>query len=163
MKHAKKLLALLLAFVMAFGMGVSALATEAPRIVTHPQNQKITHGESCTLSVDVYVPAGWAAEYQWLKGYPPATIHGETGESLRLSPGDSFYPPGKKYYISAMSYECMITLRDGDGTVLRLDSHSATVYAHPTLGWRIAGFLLSAFEFLTFPFRFLFYIFFAWE
>ena len=174
MKHAKKLLALLLACVMAFGLGVSALAEEPlPQIITQPRDQTITNGDSFTLSIEMVVPAGWAVEYQWVVVYYNAygeiraeEIQGATQPILRLSPGDAFYPPyppEAKRYGSSLNYRCDITVRNGDGVVLKPDSHPAIVSLKPTLGWRIVGYLLSALEILTAPFRFLYYIFFAWE
>ena len=174
MKHVKKLLALLLAIIMAFGIGVSALAEEPlPQIITQPRDQTITNGDSFTLSIEMVVPAGWAVEYQWVVVYYNAygeiraeEIPGATQPSLRLSPGGAFYPPyppEAKRYGSSLNYRCNITVRHGDGAVLKPDSHPASIGLKPTLGWRIVGFLLSAFEFLTFPFRATYYIFFGWE
>ncbi|MCL2300738.1 MAG: hypothetical protein FWC27_11420 [Firmicutes bacterium] len=175
MKHAKKLLALLLAFVMAVGLGVSVLAEEPlPDIITQPRSQTITNGDSFTLSVEMYVPAGWAVEYQWVvvsygvyEEIRAEEIQGATQQSLRLSPGDPFYPPyppEAKRYGSSLYYRCNIrTVRNGDGAVLKPDSHPAEVYLKPTLGWRIANFLLGIWDFLTTPFRYIYYAFFGWE
>jgi len=161
MKYAKKLLALLLACVMAFGLGVSALATgEAPYIVTQSQNLTIAHGDSITLSVEVYVPTGWAVEYQWF--FSSQKIQGATEPILRLSPGDPCYPQGEERYTLVTSISCEITLRNEDGTVLKLTSESSLI-VETTIGWKIINFLRSILSYplwlLMLPFTLLLYLF----
>ncbi|MCL2495238.1 MAG: hypothetical protein FWE98_06235 [Oscillospiraceae bacterium] len=104
MKHAKKPLALLLALVIALGLGVSAMAEEeldVPYIITQPQNQNLPYGAAITLSVEVYLPEGWTAEYQWYIRHrwfqeygftnDKYILDGATEPTLLLSPGDPWY------------------------------------------------------------------------
>jgi len=174
MKHAKKLLALLLAFIMAFGIGVSAMAAETiydPFLVPQPWDQTITNGDSFTLSIEVDVPEGWQAEYQWFEGsyrgfegHPKIDIQGAAAPILSLSPGNPAYPSvQKKWHDTAKLYGCRITLRDGGGTVRNIESNWAYVFAVPTLGWKIVRFMEDVWLFLTAPFRAIYYIFFGWE
>ena len=61
MKHTKKLLALLLTFIMAIGIGIPITAEEndLPYVITPPKDITIAYGRSFKLSVEVYVPEGW--------------------------------------------------------------------------------------------------------
>ena len=162
-----KLLALLLACAMAFGLGVSALAMETPYFISHTQSQTITRGDSCTFSVDVYIPAGWTAEYEWF--ISGQRIQGATESSLRLSPGDPGYPQGGKRYETLIAgIRCEIPLRHESGTFITLSS-SCGLSVEPPMAWFwnivrvLRNVVLFPLQWLTAPFRFLYYIFFAWE
>jgi len=165
MKHTKKPLALLLAFLMAFGVGVFAMAEEedvteepiaaeelmiaeeaapaeeepdVPYIITQPQDQNFPYGADIVLSVEVYLPEGWTAAYQWYarhERYRETAFandkylrDGATEATLQLSPGDRWYDSSFPYQ-DRFDYPlfCEVTCRHANGTVLVLNSATASV------------------------------------
>jgi len=122
---------------------------DVPYIITPPQWQTITRGDSFTLSVEVYLPQGWIAAYQW-QGYNGSVyvdLPGATESILQLSSRDSEYPDaGRPWWNGGRSYRCMITLQDEDGTVSNLISKHADVDVEPTRFWKAFGFIGSIAE-----------------
>jgi len=130
----KKPLTLLLALVIAIGLGVPAMAAPGFSIVAQPRDTTINFGESFTLSVEAEGPAGQSAAYQWRRvgGSWNYSIPGATGPTLHLSYGDDAYPdafPRNDSYAPA-SYQCVITLVPGNET---LTSARATVAVRPII------------------------------
>ena len=155
MKQIKQPLALLLTFLMALGVGVFAAAEETPDlpyiVSLWPATTTLNGKNSFTMSVDVHLPEGWTAEYQWQRsttsGY--VDISGATGPTYSLSPGDQEYPKRNKgfqpwwnYYCS---YQCQITARAADGTVVELEGETS-VLLEPTPFWKTVGSILRVLE-----------------
>jgi|GEM_PF-1315061 len=122
MKHLRNPLALLLALMLAFGIGASAMAeeieleteaamespaeiAEAPvtpsavdwnglYVITDlPEDLYVPRGESFTLSVEISVPDAVEVKYQWYVGYGDyVPIEGATSPTLQLSSNDAYYP-----------------------------------------------------------------------
>ena len=141
MKHAKKLLALLLALALALGIAIFAMAEEpdVPYIVTQPQEQTYAYGTAFTVSVQVYLPEGWTAEYQWyfnslsITGLSYFELPGATASSMRLSPGDYGYPhePFRPYMPTDDLYYCQIIVRDENGVSTNLTSEVVRISIQP--------------------------------
>jgi len=124
MKHTKKLLALLLVLLLAFGLAMPATAAvnwDEFKITKQPQGLTIKEGESFTLSVEVNVPAGLEVEYQWRRG--STFIKNATSPQLHLSPDHPMYPPDGRLGGVEVSYDCWITAyeKDNVGIVLKTD------------------------------------------
>lgn len=138
----KKPLALLLAFALVIGIGVPAFAEDEPRILTQPQSKNLPYGADIVLSVEVYLPAGWKAEYQWEhrngdEAFPDSEyfeyISGATESTLRLSPGDSAYDMISPYQEGVdRIYCCGVTFRGPTTNIfLRTDEASVTLGNKP--------------------------------
>jgi len=87
MRHANRLIALLLTLVLAFGVTLPALAegkSEAeadpamPVITVQPQGVTVRGKKSATLSVQAHIPNGDEIGYRWYRF--PNEIVGETSE-----------------------------------------------------------------------------------
>ena len=138
MKNLRKPLALLLALMLAFGIGAPAMAeevgfeaeaamespvqaAEAPvaaaavnwdefSIINVSQTQIISRGESCTLSVEVNIPDGIdEVTYQWSS--TGEILAGATANTLQVRPDDAYYPKDAYHYTG---FSCSITAIDND-------------------------------------------------
>jgi len=129
MKTTKKLLALLLAAVLALGLGApaSALGLEedwpAFAITAQTQDMEVPYGESFTLRVELNIPNGLTVGYAWyreLSGNTVTEIGNSDAPALTLSPGSPHYPTsGKPYLAASETYFCRIVDMDktGNGNV----------------------------------------------
>jgi len=135
MRPTNRLIALLLALVLAFGLTLPTLAEgDGPinwddfYIITPPQDQTVAYGESIVLSVEANAPAGTTLTYKWTHG----DDHIGYESSIRLSPSDPGYPTLTPYYNARENYLCYVTASatnaDGGGR-LTLCRVSATVLA----------------------------------
>ena len=146
MKHAKKLLALLLALLLGLGLSATAMAEDGDTaqadevsqevnwddfyIISQPPAElTIPFGEEFTLSVEVNVPEGAEVSYRWYKEWDNTSgsdlISDSTEPNLHCSPGDSYYPANSGIYIDPFrttkaTYFCIITAKemDKDGNVV---------------------------------------------
>ena len=112
MKHLKKSLAVLLALIMALGLGLPAMAEDdywwkGIEVIVHPQGNEgretiIKSGESFTVEAELRgtenLPEGWRVTYYWsvevMAGdyYNSYTTTTATEPILHVSPGDEAYP-----------------------------------------------------------------------
>ena len=144
MKYPKRMLAALLALILALGLALPAMAAGPQSainwddfyIITQPQNLTVAHGESFTLSVEVNVPDGVTVTYQWFStqiGMATNAISGATQPVLTLSPDNPHYPIAfRPYQSTRASYIVHITAiaEDNDGNIIEtrtLDSSRASV------------------------------------
>lgn len=96
MKRTKNLLALLLAALLAFGIGVPATAAG----VNAPAEYAIPYGEDFTLQAQIPVPAGVNVSYQWYyyeNNEIRRDIQGATGPTLSVAYGAPYYPSHNPY------------------------------------------------------------------
>jgi len=118
MKFSKRMLAALLTFTLALSLGLPAMAAVNWNefvFTKQPRNITIKHGDSFTFSVEVNVPNGVEANYQWClwEGENPE-IAGATGPELRLGLDDPFYPPYDRFGGTSTSYRCYVTAYEKD-------------------------------------------------
>ncbi|MCL2106236.1 MAG: hypothetical protein FWH26_04140 [Oscillospiraceae bacterium] len=156
MKHTKRLFAALLTLALALPIALPAAAVnwDEFRITTQPESRYIKHGGSCTLSVEVNVPAGTEETYQWFH-YPEGDwvpITGANASELEVSPGKSYYPKYDFFGNFSTSFYCEITAyeKDSEGTVIstrKRESNWASVYTD-------RAFLAKVFLFMAEPFTY---------
>ena len=152
MKHTKRLLAVLLTLALALALALPAMAAvnwNEFRIISHPQDITIRHGESFTLSVEVNVPEGVEVEFQWYRS-SSTPIEGATSSELHLSPSDQFYPEVSALGGSTATYMIRITAheKDDDGNIISsrtLASRHVTVTTERTFWGRLYGVTLEPF------------------
>ena len=153
----KKLLALLLAFVLAFGIGIPAMAeeTNVPYIITPPKDLTIGYGRSFILSVEVHVPEGWTVEPRWLV---PTVIKKETSTLLTYGPYENAFRIGGSDWIT---FDYYIDCYDKDGNLFQLPPQTAHVHAKIMSRWaentlgRSNGAGIAFWILIVFPFSFL--------
>jgi hypothetical protein len=166
MKHTKKLLSLLLVFVLAFALAIpAAYAQEGESlfvwdefyIITQPQGKTVPHGESFTLSVEVSVPAGATVTYQWYL-FNGSLIEDAATSTLQLGSSDPGYPQmpkatsGNVGYYRAEHYYCIINAyeKDTEGTIIdsaTLNSDYAAVKVENTFWEKLYSVTLEPFVF----------------
>lgn len=120
---AKKPLALLLAIALVLGIGVPAVADDAPAddlpyVITPPKDLTIAYGRRCKISVEVYLPEDWTAEFDWNSnpGNPFSTIDGHGTSEVHYNG-----------YIGTRDYTCDITATHKNGTVFALPQQRARI------------------------------------
>lgn len=139
MKHAKRLLALLLTLALAFGLTAPIAFAQDQSLVDwddfyavgqlQPFSQFVSYGDSFTVSAEVNIPDGVdEVVYRWYRDWDNGVlIEGAAGPALRLGPKDSAYPSSKatlaagsqsgsrqdSYYCEIIAYE-----KDGGGAVI---------------------------------------------
>jgi len=155
MKHAKRLLALLLTLIFSLCLALPAIAAQPSvnwddfYIVTPLKSMNVPVGESFTLRVDVNIPEGVEVEYKWLQALDYIPIEGAGN-----SPTFQYTLKNRDDYISVrcivIGYE-----KSEDGTVLsqkELNAGYSTVYAEESaarvLFNKIVLALLAPFEWL---------------
>jgi|GEM_PF-5106142 len=120
MKHLKKLFALMLAFILALGIGTPAMALEEEdtfRVITGNQRITLPYGSEIDFGVELYLPEGWTVEYEWWSD-PVTDLTGATGPTMHFSPGDAGYPVAGRPYESAWrNYYCSMLIRDEAGDI----------------------------------------------
>lgn len=82
MKTTKRVLGILLALTLVFGIALTAMAEDisyAPVITQQPEEVYVRAGMSFTLSVEATVPEGGTLSYQWYQN--GNVIEGATGSS----------------------------------------------------------------------------------
>jgi len=134
----KRLLAIILAVVMAAGLAVPATTIEIEAqesetqpsvnwddfyIVTQPKDLTFQRGESLTFSVKVNVPEGVEVAYQWYRSNPVPLRPIGNEAILQLSPDDISYPAFSAYDFwvpSSVSVYCEVTAyeKNDEGHVL---------------------------------------------
>ena len=124
-KFAKKLLTLLLAALLAFGVSAPAMALnkEDIKITMTGPKQPLPFGSEFTLSVKVEEPLPEGVEiasYQWFyRGND--IMSGETESTLHRAPGELHYPRASYPYESGDTwYSCRVTFseQDADGNMV---------------------------------------------
>jgi len=124
MKQFKRLLALGLAFALAIGLALPAMAVvnwDDFRITKQPQNLTIQKGESFTLGVEVTIPDGVEVGYEWY-GAGARRIADKTDPVLQIGPSDSAYPSDYTNRAAETSYRCKITAYEKDSTGETIES-----------------------------------------
>ena len=157
MKHTKKLLAILLTFVLALTLGLPAFAEvnwDDFRFTKGASfKQIVKHGKSFTIFVEVNIPDGVdRVEYQWYRILNNKLIEGATTATLQLSPNDPDYPNssnsrrGTGGYLDA-GYECVVTgYADGDVILSKtLKSGEFSVSVEGTFGDKLYSITISPF------------------
>ena len=141
MKHAKRILAALLALILALSLAMPAMAARFNwdnfYVTERPKNQTIKHGEGFSLSAAANIPEGVTeVTYQWSYRRDGASrvIEGADTPTLAVGSDDPWYPEyswlkNTKYagWLPA-DYSCTITayVKDDDGTVTASKAISAT-------------------------------------
>ena len=136
MKHTKTLLALLLAALLALGVGVPAMAVSAGDIkisITGPDT--VPYGEAFTLNLSIDEPLPEGVEitnYRWRAASTTGTIlEGPEEATLHVTSKDSFYPwtlsrflniefDATPYLSKMAMYECRVTFveKDSEGNAI---------------------------------------------
>lgn len=117
MKHAQRLLALLLTALLAFSLSAPAMAVTREDITITGPAGVVPFGQAFTLRVAVDLPDGTeVVAYQWWcdksGGY---RIDGATDADLYVTLGDACYPEAyKPYYPARRNYACIVTFAEKD-------------------------------------------------
>ena len=133
MKQSKKLLAILLTLALALTLAApAAFADEEatkPAInwddfyITSqpPEELSLPFGSDITLRIEVNAPEGTEVTYQWL-----VSAEENSGQELRLSPGDFSYPKSAPYNRASAAYYCTITAVELNEDGEAVDSRTLT-------------------------------------
>jgi len=161
MNRTKKFFALLLAFVLAPGVGATAMAeeaiafeTEAAEVWLQAEEYVIKYGTEIALNAE-RIPeeyAGWDVSYQWeVYGSgvnKTGVIERATDPGLHLIRSDAEYP-GKGQKILGLTirpatgnYYCYATVRSADGDEVRLLLFRAKITAEPSWFGRAVNFVV---------------------
>lgn len=157
MKIPKRILAVILAMVLALGLAMPTMAAvnwNEFNFNKHPESMTIENGDSFMLSVEVNVPDGVVVEYQlYYRSYLSETglIENATSPELHLERDDPFYPGSKELGDYWVEYRCQITAyeKDNDGNIIsphKLDSNYARVTRTRTFGEKLYDITLKPFE-----------------
>ena len=146
----KKLLAALLVLVLALSLALPAMAAvnwNEFRITKEPRDITIKYGDSFTLSVEVRVPEGVEAEYEW---YSDGKIENATAPELRLGPYDPKYPEytrlggdSTNWGGATTRYRCEITAYEKDEAGNIVSSRSLSAYARVSTERTFLGILFN--------------------
>ena len=141
MKHAKKLLALLLTLALALTLALPAFAEDEPPeepnpampvITVQPQSVRVRVNETFTLSVEAYIPNGDEIGYRW------------SGYGLGYTPKDTkelTYTFGSWYQ---GTYEYTVEVFNLNNPELIITSEIAVVEAYQTFRDRIEYWFAAA-------------------
>jgi len=153
MKHTKKLLAILLSFVLLLGLAVPAMAEEVRYnlyvpwegvTITYPRASsdspyQVAYGKSFTLAIEATLPNDVEISYQWWYGTVNdgmVPIEGEIASRFTSSPGDIHYPnpsntsnpdADKPFARQRGAYACDITLVKKDASGVVVDTYEASI------------------------------------
>ena len=165
----KKAISVLLAMILALGLGTLAMAEQAEEtpaaqssvnwddfyIVKQPENMTVNYGEDLVFSVEVNVPAGVEVTYQWYESWY-GLVYDATDSVYSFWDFDSFYgfniPMHPLNMQGKREYYCVIAgaEKDESGNVISsrsLESAKALALANH---WKSAGWLVL--EFFASPF-----------